>query len=344
MIKRLLAGIALTLVLLLLIALKLPVVTTVERSLQIDRPPATVFSLLNGFERFHEWAPLLPRDPQAVFHAEGPVLGVGARFLWHGDPRQVGDGVVEIVESTPFRQVAMILDLGKQGGADMSFELQRDGGATRLHWRVNIDARKANNGISSLVARYLGLLMDAWLGPEMESGLRRFAQMAEAEPSIDFTGVNIEVVDLEPVPILFVSGQTSQDAADVADALGAAFAEVSSFLGRQGFAEGSGAPLAITRAWDERGFLFDAAVPVADIELPPLTGRLRLGTSPAGRAVRLVHRGPYAEILESYRLLAAYMSARGWAESGLSWERYVTNPAQTAPEDAVIEIYVLLPE
>ena len=99
--------------------------------------------------------------------------------------------------------------------------------------------------------------------------------------------------------------------------------------------------MAITRAWDETGYSFDAAIPV-ESDLPPLSGRLESGLSPGGRAVRIVHRGPYGNILESYEKLAAYMAVRGLREGPLSWEHYISDPAQTPAGELLTHIYIQL--
>jgi effector-binding domain-containing protein len=103
----------------------------------------------------------------------------------------------------------------------------------------------------------------------------------------------------------------------------------------------AGQPMAITRSWDENGYRFDAALPVS--ELPGVTtGKVQSGQSPAGRAARYTHTGPYDQMLDAYDQLAAYMAANGLRGGDVSWEHYISDPGETDPGDLVTHIYFLL--
>ena len=43
----------------------LPNVITVERSISVNRPAATLFTVLNGFKLFNDWSPWVDMDPNA---------------------------------------------------------------------------------------------------------------------------------------------------------------------------------------------------------------------------------------------------------------------------------------
>jgi effector-binding domain-containing protein len=73
-----------------------------------------------------------------------------------------------------------------------------------------------------------------------------------------------------------------------------------------------------------------------------LSGRVHAGKSPAGQAVRLVHRGAYNHMPASYEKLAAYMAVHGIKEGRVSWEQYISDPAKTPPGEAVTHIYFLI--
>ena len=100
-------------------------------------------------------------------------------------------------------------------------------------------------------------------------------------------------------------------------------------------------PMAITRSWDARDYEFDAAIPVltTDVEL---SGNVRAGKSPSGRAVRVVHRGPYDRMSPSYEKLSAYMAVHGLKEGRVSWEHYISDPGQTPADEIITHIYFLI--
>jgi effector-binding domain-containing protein len=99
--------------------------------------------------------------------------------------------------------------------------------------------------------------------------------------------------------------------------------------------------MAITRAWDEQGYQFDAAIPVM-MRPVELSGRVQAGQSPSGPSVRVVHIGPYDRMAPSYEKLAAYMAAHGLREGNVSWEHYISDPGVTPEEELITHIYFLV--
>jgi effector-binding domain-containing protein len=103
------------------------------------------------------------------------------------------------------------------------------------------------------------------------------------------------------------------------------------------------APLAITRSWDAHTVQIDAAIPVVSADIP-VTGNVRVGRSPSGTAVRVVHKGPYENMGSSYEQLSAYMAVNGLEEGRVSWEQYISDPAQTPSSELTTHIYFLIGE
>jgi effector-binding domain-containing protein len=323
-----------------IVGLWLPTQYRVERGIEVARPASTVFELLNGFQHFNQWSPWAELDPDAEYRLSGPATGVGAKISWVGDPRFIGTGWQEITASQPYRRIDTHLDFGPQGMADAYFLLGEWPDGVHLTWGFSTDVAEGQGFIDGLVGRYLGLFLDDWIGDDYELGLARFKEFAESLPARPFDQAGIQIIDVIPTRILYVSDTSSQAQEDIVPALAAAFGEISAFLAAHQL-QRAGQPMAITRAWDETGFSFDAAIPVEG-DLPPLSGRLETGLSPGGRAVRIVHHGPYENILESYEKLAAFMAVRGLREGPLSWEHYLSDPAQTPPGELLTHIYIQL--
>ena len=312
----------------------------VERSIEIDRPASTVFTLVNGYATFNTWSPWAARDPSATFTISGPVTGVGAHIEWSGDPRLSGKGFQEIIESKPWSLVRSRLSFDQQGKAITTFTItERNGGAT-LTWGFDADLTAGQNLIGSLIARYFGLLFDRWIGADYELGLARLKTFAETLPDIDFSDIDIEILDVKPVDILYIQSGSSQYPADIADVLASAYREITAFMNENDIAIAA-QPMTITHAGGKSGYAFDAAIPVVmrDVEL---TGNVRAGTTPAGQAVRVTHRGPYDQMIPTYEKLSAYMSAHGLRQGAVSWEQYISDPGQTASADLITHIYFLI--
>ena len=320
--------------------LLLPSQVHVERSITIKRPVTMMFEILNGYRHFNHWSPWAERDPAAEFIISGPDTGVGARLSWIGDPQLVGSGSQEIIASRPFEQIDTRLDFDIQGVAVASYMLDARGDATHISWAFDSDLTEGLGLVDGFLARYFGLLFDRWVGGDYEKGLASLKQYAESLPVSDFNQLEIGRVDVEAQNILFVTSSSSQDPADIALAMAAAYAEISAFMQREGL-HMSGQPMAITRAWEEGGYQFDAAIPV-DVIPAELSGNIKAGKSPSGPAVRVVHHGALDQLMPVYEKLTAYMSAHGLSQGRVSWEHYISDPGNTAPQDMITYIYVML--
>ena len=318
----------------------LPKQVHIERSISVNRPANMMFELLNGYRYYNEWSPWAERDPQAEFVVSGPDTGVGARLSWIGEPHLVGSGWQEIVASKPYEEINIKLDFDAQGIADTGFKLVSLGNATQVTWFFDSDLTEGVNFIDSFLARYFGLLFDRWVGGDYERGLANLKQYAESMDVSEFSQIEIELVNVISQDILFVTSSSSQESVDVAQAMATAYAEISAFMNINGI-KMTGQPMAITRTWQEGGYQFDAAIPV-DFIPAQLSGNINSGQSPAGPAVRAVHRGAYDQMMPSYEKLAAYMSAHGLSQGTLSWEHYVSDPGNTEQQDMITHIYIML--
>lgn len=312
----------------------------VERSIEIDRPASLVFSIVNNYRHFNEWSPWARRDPSARYEFSGPESGAGSRMSWSGDPGLVGSGYQEITYSKPFERVEMRLEFDDQGSAQARFLVSSTPAGALVTWAFDTDVTEQRGPLARLMGKYFGLFLEKWVGQDYEQGLQALKHYAESLPDADFSSVAIEVIDVQPLNILYVPGSSSQAAEDVAAALQEAFGEINRFIRENGI-ELTGQPMAITRSWDENGFSFDAALPVET--LPAMVdGKIRTGQSPSGKAVRMTYKGPYANMLTAYEQLAAYMAAHDLEEGSVSWEHYISDPAVTPEDQLLTHIYFLL--
>lgn len=340
MFKKLLYSIVIILILFIAVGLFLPRQVHIERSAQIDRPATLIFALLNSYASFNSWSPWAARDPSAVYSVSGPESGVGATMSWSGDPRLTGSGQQEIIESVPHSLVRIRFQFDNQGEAIMEYRLVDEGGSTQVNWSFDTDVTSGQSFFGSIMARYFGLFFDRWLGADYEKGLANLKQLAESLPAADFTNLEVEVLEIEPQTILYIESISSQAPNDIAMALADAYREITAFIARHELTM-SAQPMAISRAWDESGYSFDAAIPVESADVPP-EGDVRIGQSPSGRVLRVIHRGAYDQMMPTYEKISAYMGAHGIQDAGVSWEQYISDPGNTRTEDLITHIYFLL--
>lgn len=341
MFKKFLYSIVFILVIFVTVGMFLPRDVHIERSTTINRPASLVFALLNSYDNFNAWSPWTARDPSAVYSITGPESGAGATLSWVGDPRLTGSGEQEIIESIPNSLVRIRFQFDNQGAASMAYQLEERGDATEVTWTFDTDVTAGQGFFGAIMARYFGLFFDRWLGSDYELGLANLKRLAESLPAADFSDLEVEILEVEPQTILYIESISSQAPDDIAMALADAYREITTFIARHEL-KMSAQPMAISRAWDESGYSFDAAIPVesAGVLLPD--GHVKIGQSPSGRVLRVIHRGAYDEMMPTYEKISAYMGARGLEDAGVSWEQYISDPGTTRTEDLVTHIYFLL--
>ena len=98
---------------------------------------------------------------------------MGAKLDWTSDHPQVGNGTSEITASEQDRKVVNALDFGDMGTALASFDLVESGGKTTVTWGFQSDL--GNNPM----ARWMGLMMDRWVGGDYETGLSNLKAVVE---------------------------------------------------------------------------------------------------------------------------------------------------------------------
>ena len=147
----------------------------VQRSTTIKAPPDKIFPLINDFQRWGGWSPWEKMDPAMARRHSGASSGPGAVYEWEGN-KKVGQGRMEIVESTPPRKVAIRLDFLKPFEAHNTteFTLEPKGESTGVTWTMHGPAPF----ISKLMTVFVS--MDRMVGKDFETGLANMKAIAES--------------------------------------------------------------------------------------------------------------------------------------------------------------------
>jgi effector-binding domain-containing protein len=321
-------------VILVVIGFLLPKERHVERSIFIDTPPSVVFSQVNGFKHFKDWSPWVAVMPNAEYSFEGPDFGVGSKMSWVATEPREEAGSQTIVASTPYERVDVELDFGGRGTAQAAYLLQPENDGTRLTWTFDTDF-----GLN-ILGRYSGILMNRQLGPLYAQGLTSLKRIAEQLPKVDWSGVDIVITEVSSTTVAYFTGNAADDPDEIADALGAAYGRVALFISTNRL-QIAGQPLAITNFRDERGWGFDAGMPVSGT---PARGAgpdspVRMGETYGGRVVRAVHVGPYTSLEKTHAIVEAFITAHRLEVHGRRWEVFVSDPGDTPDEELITEVY-----
>ena len=143
-------------------------------------------------------------------------------------------------------------------------------------------------------------------------------------------------ITLAEQPIVYLSGTAQWDTAF--DTIIESFKKIYAFLEKEKVAP-AGPPMTIYTSTDEKGFDFRAAVPVAATPAN-LPDGMAAGKSPAGKALKYVHRGSYDSLDGTYERITNQLDDKGLEAQDVFVESYLTDPRTTPDDKLVIEVYV----
>jgi effector-binding domain-containing protein len=166
--------------------------------------------------------------------------------------------------------------------------------------------------------------------------VRTVDDRARAATSDDPFGEEVTLVEKT---IVYVAGSGMWDS--TFNTIIGGFKTVNGAMAKLGL-KASGAPMTIYTATDDTGFQFQAAVPVAQAPTVPANSGITVGRSPAGKALKFVHRGSYDAMDSTYELITNYLDEKQLEPKDVFVEQYMKDPVTTPEDDLVIEVYVPL--
>lgn len=307
----------------------------VERSIALNAPIGTVYTVLDSYAMFNRWSPWAALDPNTKYEIAGPPSGVGARMSWDSENKNVGKGSQEIIESRTNECIKTKLDFGSQGAGTADFKLSREGDATKVVWGMDSDLG------ANPFAHYFGLMIPGMVGKDYEKGLASLKNLVEGLPKADFTGLAVERVNVDPMVVACVAATSSHADSAIGAAMGAAYMKVGQFMAANGLKQ-AGAPISINKSWEGDTFEFDAAIPVDRMpaEAVPAESPVQVRESYAGAALRVVHTGSYHGLSDTYEKFLAYVAAHGIETNGDSWDQFVSDPGNTPESELITHLYM----
>jgi effector-binding domain-containing protein len=165
------------------------------------------------------------------------------------------------------------------------------------------------------------------------------APPATAPPAAASSDPFGEEVTLVEKPIIFISGSGMWDSAF--ETITGGFKTVNAAIAKAGI-KANGPLMTIYTSTDDTGFQFQAAVPVEKAPTLAADSGVTVGTSPAGKALKFVHRGSYDAMDSTYEAITNYLDEKQLEAKDLFIEQYMKDPLTTPEDDLVIEVYVPL--
>ena len=172
----LLAGLALLIIGLLLVAAFRRSEFRIARSIQINASANRIFPNLNDLRAFQEWSPFRDKDPNARNEWSAQTEGPGASFSWDGNSN-VGSGRMTITDSVPDRLVCVDLEFFKPyvGRNKVEFQVDPAPPGHTVTWTIS--------GQYAFMPRLIGLFinMERMIGNDFEIGLQRLKSLVESK-------------------------------------------------------------------------------------------------------------------------------------------------------------------
>ena len=332
-----LVALAIVFVLAVVFAIALPSHGHVERSVTVSSPARQIFDVVDGFRTYPSWTSLTGYDPHVQMAYEGPAMGAGAKVSWTSANETIGSGNYTVATNPAAEQ-----------DKSVTWDVQNN-------WRGNdkrfsFDIEPSENGKTSkvtmaydvdfgwnLLARVSGLYLQGDPATQMSFQLSRLQNMLATFPTVDYKDQNIQLADVTPVPVLFVSTTAKRTLDDVADATNKAMDQINAVIKKEKLTA-TGPRRTITTNWGDENYDFDIAVPVEKTDDITPADPVKVGTTYAGKVLTTSFTGSPAQLPLTRLLLKAYALTHGYAfdDSGTGPGRFydeLTTTDANAAED-----------
>ena len=174
MIKTIVIVVVVLLAILLIYAAIKPDTFRVERTASMKAVPEKIFPLINDIHQWELWSPWEKGDSAIKRTYSGAASGKGAVYEWNSD-KQVGQGRMEILESSPPSKVVLKIDFIKpmEGHNTIEFAVMPQGDTTMV--------TQAMYGPNPYLTRLMTIFfsMDKMVGSKFEEGLANLKAMVE---------------------------------------------------------------------------------------------------------------------------------------------------------------------
>jgi len=160
---------------------------------------------------------------------------------------------------------------------------------------------------------------------------------AESAPGTD----SPRIVNVEAKPVATIEGKAKWG--DGLSAIVDSETTLRAALLKAGL-KSAGRPLTVFMQTNDNGFSYEAMLPLAEKPQgkPDLGDDIKLGSSPAGRAMKFQYHGPYDDINATYDLITAYLDEKNLEAKDYFVEEYVTDPKSADDPNLAVDIYIFI--
>lgn len=307
-----------------LISFFLPSSFQYQSSIRVKANQEIVFNQVNDLKKWKEWSSWASIDPSIYNNPNafsGNSKGIGAKFSWESDNDEIGQGYLEITNTTPNQFVEYVCDFGMgESIGVMNFNETPEG--VEVVWGFSMDF-----GFNPF-AKIFGLFMEDYIAPDYQKGLKKLKTYVENLPQINSGKVQVEKLNK---PQWFLSIRDTVNQMQMSNIHGKLYNEINKFMDEQGI-QSSLPPLVIYHYWSDTLVDIEAGIQIID-SIKINHTRIELNKIDTGKIVSASHFGPYERLPETYFSINEWMRKNEVEILGPPWEIYETDPAsESNPE------------
>lgn len=300
----------------------------VERDTLIEADLEKVKPLIANFNNWSSWSPWNIIEPTCKMDIGGTPGEVGHKMSWDGEIIGAGTNTLAKHDGNTLTYDLEFLKPWKSK-AVTSLSLSEEAGQTRVTWTMD--------GNMPFFMFFMIPMMKTWIGMDYDRGLRMMKEVAE-KGSVNATTTNKGVVDKEGFSYVGIS--KTVPIKGIGEFMKKDFEKIIEDVVKE---RGLKAEhwVSLYPKFDMRGgqMTYIAAISDENLKDVDLGPEYQRGTIPSGKALEILHEGPYDFLGNGWSMGMMYLQAKKMKQGSIPFEQYWNSPLETAPEDLRTSIY-----
>jgi effector-binding domain-containing protein/uncharacterized protein YndB with AHSA1/START domain len=304
-----------------ILSLLMPLKQSVERTVTIHAPAATVYEHLAKLKNFYTWSVWNRQDSSIITTMRGTDGSVGAMSSWKGNPELSGEGSITIRSLDAGKKIVydILFTKPRKRNAESVFTLEETNGNTTVHWKFDMATPRPWNIFNLFYS------LDKNMGKDFGEGLSSLKTAIEGNAG----SASTRVFDVKPMNFPTSNYAMVRQQINVSDIPSFFAQHVPVLFGEmqnQGVSPGIVSGLYFI--WDEKEQQTELAValPVPDgtKSTNPIVGFIEV---PGSKAVYINYTGAYDHMMDAHGTLDKYLLSHNLEKKEPVIEQYFAGPA-----------------
>jgi effector-binding domain-containing protein/uncharacterized protein YndB with AHSA1/START domain len=331
--------VGIVLICLIAISFLLPSKSKVERSLVIQSDAATLFNLVNDLHQWELWSPWHDLDPNMKITYNDIQSGKGASYTWESNSKNVGNGTMEILSSTPNQEILTQMHFGDRGNPTAVFKFTAEGNATKVSWMFEGSSDEVPFYFKPM-SKFFGLLMDKMIGPDFEKGLKKLDSVALHSPKIIMGKVE-SIIEMKTQDQNSISLEAECKVEDIGKTLGELYGKIQTKI-TDNKLEMAGAPCAMYPGFKpgDKQTKIVACIPTKTLCKGKCDEGMTCAVCKATKCIKVKYLGAYESNFIAYEAAQNYIKEHHLEMAGDPWEEYENDPMiEKDPSKYITNVY-----